>query len=1231
MKMNTLTALIISILILGVFNSEINGQENNSNFYVYTIGNFADINTNSPEIISLVAQIEKDKIPTAIIFTGDITKVNLLDEVARVKDSIRINVLIKQLQSIYIKHLIFLPGDRDWSYSGKDGLHNVNVLERMLENLPYENITWKPGHACPGPKEVEINKNLLLIVINTQYWNHPYEVPGPTGAQCKISSKMDFMEELEDIITETKNRNILIAGHFPIISSGEYGGIMTLKKHLFPLTDASPKLWIPLPIVGSLYPTFRQNVGSSMDIVNENYHDFNLELENIIKDHPGLIYVSGHEYSQQFLYKDGSYYLNSGSLSKATYLGRNQDEIYAGKDKGIARLEYEANGNVKTTAFTFEDEKFISDQAIDLYASACLEKQADIPVNEYYAPCNLNTIFPETMSGDYTDSIIVVAGEEYKASGFKKAFLGWHYRDSWTKPIQTSYLNLDTTFGGLIPVKRGGGRQTTSLKFRGANGCEYTFRSVNKDPKKALSYDLRETIVADVAKDQTSTQQPYGALGTKLMLEELDILHPSPVLYVLPPDDKLGPFKNDFSNLLGMLEESPKSPINNCVGFGEADEVLRSYKLFRNLYKSHNNKVDQHEFAKAKVFDIFVGDWGRHEDNWKWAGYKNGKETIYKAIPRDRDHVFSVWDGLLPWLADREWLKPSGEHFGYKVKDMRSLTWSARHLDRVVLNEMNREDWLKQAEFVQETLNDEVIEASLKNMPPEIYYDEGKEIEDKLKVRRESLDKFVLDYYKLLAKYVDVLGSAKEEKFEVSRLENGSVSVLVTDNTGTKKLYDRTFFPKETKEIRLFGLGNEDVFLINGRTKKSIKIRVIGGSGADSIVDQSLVKGLAKQTLIYEKDPNSLIIKGKEAKQINTWNDKVYEYDRQAFAYNTYFPLPNLSYNSDDGFIIGLGVSFTRQKFGKEDYSAKHRFNVKGSTVGNFQISYDAELHHLVHKWDLIYYGLLANPTDFVYFYGFGNESIKKDSLFSTNFYKTRYNSYQLGTGLKRGFWKRSVFSFIIHYENNESQIAENTILDLYPDVFGVEKVNLFEGMALLDLDFRNDKKFPEKGMRLYSEYQMGLISSNNNSTYSKYLGFLEYHGTIQSKFPIIIGLKGGGAISSGKIPFYKMYNLGQNNYLRGYRKNRFVGESIVFFNSDLKVQLLDIATAFLPIKFGIRGFYDFGRVYMSNENSSKLHSGYGGGIYLIPLERDFSFGLNMAFSEEEKNGLIVFEFGITF
>ena len=39
----------------------------------------------------------------------------------------------------------------------------------------------------------------MLITINTQWWNHPYEVPGPIDGDCKIATTDDFKEELEDL------------------------------------------------------------------------------------------------------------------------------------------------------------------------------------------------------------------------------------------------------------------------------------------------------------------------------------------------------------------------------------------------------------------------------------------------------------------------------------------------------------------------------------------------------------------------------------------------------------------------------------------------------------------------------------------------------------------------------------------------------------------------------------------------------------------------------------------------------------------------------------------------------------------------------------------------------------------------------------------------------------------------------------------------------------------------
>jgi len=1223
--------LLIALLLIYISVSSLLAQNPAVETHVYSIGNLADLDASSSAIDALAEQVKLSKTLTAIVFSGDISKTDLTVPGNREQDSVRLRTIIEKLQSEYIFKMVFIPGDRDWSYSGKKGWENVNILEDILESLPFDNIKWTPGHGCPGPKEIEIGEYLVLVVINTQYWNHPWDKPAPTDALCKISSQEDFMEELEDIVSESRNKNVLIAGHFPIISSGEYGGRMTLKKHLFPLTDANPGLWIPLPVVGSFYPAFRQNIGSSMDIINSHYDGFNSGIKNILQDHPGLIYISGHEYIQQLLYSEDSYYLNSGSLSKSSFTGSMKENIYDESDKGVLRLEYQSNGNVNSTAYHLDNHELQENKSFALFRSACMDPIEGIPINEYYAPCQMDQIFSAKMSNQYDMPVNVVAGAEYEASGFKKLLFGWHYRDTWTTPIQINYLNLDTTFGGLTPFKRGGGRQTTSIKFRAGNGCEYVFRSVNKDPKKALSYELRETIIADVVKDQTSTQQPYGAMATSQMMDKLDILHPHPVLYLLPPDDKLGPFKDRYANLLGMLEESPKSPREGCLGFGGSIEVLRSYKLFRNLYKSHKYRVDQQEFALAKVFDIFIGDWGRHEDNWKWAGFKKDAQVTYRPIPRDRDHVFSVWDGLLPWIADREWAKPSGDHFGYKVHDIRSLTWSARHLDRVILTSVSRDVWLEKAKKVKNTLTDEIIEASVKNMPEEVYEVSGREIEEKLKTRRKSLDEFVLDYYYLLAKYVDVLGTGKKEVFRVSRQQDHSVLVQVTNNKGNKELFNRTFFPDETREIRLFGLGNEDEFYLSGESDKSILVRVVGGEGVDKIVDESRVKGHRKRTLIYEKDPGSSIIPGTEGRPVHSWNDNLYKYDRHAFAYNTYFPLPLLGFNSDDGVILGMGVTFTRQKFGKEDYSIKHTMDLKGSSSGNLQFSYDAQLHHVIRKWDVVYSGLVAYPTNFVSFFGYGNETMKTDSLYRADYYKSNYNSIKLGGGILRDFLKRSQFSMVVSYEKNEGQISENTILDLPLDILGTEDVNLYEATAILDLDFRNDKTFPEKGMRLFSEFNQGLITSNDNSNYSKLLGFIELHSTIRTKLPIFIGLRGGGALSSGDIPFYKLNNLGQNNYLRGYRKNRFTGKSMVFFNSDLKLQILDIATPIVPVKFGLRGFYDLGRVYIDGGNSNKLHSGYGGGIYLIPLDKIYSLALNLAFSEEEKQGLIIFGFGISF
>ena len=48
---------------------------------------------------------------------------------------------------------------------------------------------------------------------------------------------------------------------------------------------------------------------------------------------------------------------------------------------------------------------------------------------------------------------------------------------------------------------------------------------------------------------------------------------------------------------------------------------------------------------------MWIGDWDRHEDQWRWSETKtkDGDRT-FTAVPEDRDIAFFKGDGVLPYL-----------------------------------------------------------------------------------------------------------------------------------------------------------------------------------------------------------------------------------------------------------------------------------------------------------------------------------------------------------------------------------------------------------------------------------------------------------------------------------------------------------------------------------------------------------------------------------------------------
>ncbi len=124
----------------------------------------------------------------------------------------------------------------------------------------------------------------------------------------------------------------------------------------------------------------------------------------------------------------------------------------------------------------------------------------------------------------------------------------------------------------------------------------------------------------------------------------------------------------------------------------------------------------------------------------------------------------------------------------------------------------------------------------------------------------------------------------------------------------------------------------------------------------------------------------------------------------------------------------------------------------------------------------------------------------------------------------------------------------------------------------------------------------------------------------------------GGGHIFNEKFKYFQAMNLGANNFLRGYRKNRFSGRSMAYAGTELRVKVFDSKSYVFPGKVGVLGFLETGRVWINGEDSKKWHPSYGGGLYYVPYDL-IMISATMGFSGEENlfNFTLGTKFNLTF
>src|SRR6187401_2463740 len=302
----------------------------------------------------------------------------------------------------------------------------------------------------------------------------------------------------------------------------------------------------------------------------------------------------------------------------------------------------------------------------------------------------------------FAGSVTMPFSTKYKASASKEFFWGKHYRKEWGTIVSVPVLDMKTFKGGLTPDKLGGGHQSKSLRVIAGDGKEYVLRTVEKDLTPLVPENLKGTYLHRQANDQLSMVHPYGALIVARLAEKISVLHVNPEIIFVPNTEDLKQFRDTIGNKLCYFEERPTGKgWEHSEIAGNADEIENTEDILEKFAKDTKYRMDQKALLKARLFDMVINDFDRHEDNWNWAKFEKDSITLYKAFPKDRDQALSKVDGLLMHFIAMPWALRPLENMTHRVKDIMGVNFAARNLDRQFLNELTKEEWRQTISTIQ--------------------------------------------------------------------------------------------------------------------------------------------------------------------------------------------------------------------------------------------------------------------------------------------------------------------------------------------------------------------------------------------------------------------------------------------------------------------------------------------------------------------------------------------------
>jgi len=244
----------------------------------------------------------------------------------------------------------FIPGNHDWSFHEREGFIAILRQAEFISANSNGLAELLPTDGCPGPAVRDVGDKFRLVFLDTQWFLHEHVKPDHPTSGCPADTDAEVTAALTSEIAGGNGREVLVFGHHPLASGGVHGGRSSLSDHLFPLRLARPWLWVPLPLVGSIYPIVRSSGVSRQDIANPRNREMRAALEAGMAAARPLAYVAGHEHNLQVVQWETARWLlvsGSGYFDHAGPTAWLETTRFAAAASGFMRIDALRSGQIR--------------------------------------------------------------------------------------------------------------------------------------------------------------------------------------------------------------------------------------------------------------------------------------------------------------------------------------------------------------------------------------------------------------------------------------------------------------------------------------------------------------------------------------------------------------------------------------------------------------------------------------------------------------------------------------------------------------------------------------------------------------------------------------------------------------------------------------------------------------------------------------------------------------------